>query len=187
MDTKTVTHTNSAPAPTPHPSPILLGTGPWIGDMWLGEMRHDAGLSIRQILCLSACSQITSLERLTKTEKEFCFLPFWLLQSPRSQPRSASGPCCRFSWHYLPPMAVAGYRNKFLSTPGVVSVFIFYVKLSQREAERHLRLKQFMVRATRLANPDRYAMLELLCSISFTTEQQLSIPGGLKPGDETVF
>lgn len=77
-------------------------------------MRHDAGLSVRQILCLSACLQITSLERLTKTEKEFCFLPFWSPQSPCSQPRSASGHCCLFFWHYLSLMAVAGCRNKFL-------------------------------------------------------------------------
>ncbi|KAI4800417.1 hypothetical protein KUCAC02_013246 [Chaenocephalus aceratus] len=62
--------------PPPPPPPILLGTGPRIGDMWLGEMRHDAGLrSLRQIWCPSACLQITSLERLTKTEKDFCFPP----------------------------------------------------------------------------------------------------------------
>lgn len=56
-------------------------TGPWVEDMWPGEMRHNAGLSLWQI-CLSACLKITSLERLTETDKkEFCF-PLWLQHSP---------------------------------------------------------------------------------------------------------
>ncbi|KAK5880908.1 hypothetical protein CesoFtcFv8_021768 [Champsocephalus esox] len=68
------THTNSAC------SPILLGTGPRIGDMWLGEMRHDAGLrSLRQIWCPSACLQITSLERLTAIALLPAPLGFWPL------------------------------------------------------------------------------------------------------------
>lgn len=96
--------------PTLPPPFTLLSAGPWIGDMWLGKMRHDAGLSLRQILCLSACLRITSLERLTKTEKEFCFPPLWLQQSPCSQFPSATGHCCLFSWHFLPLMARVGYR-----------------------------------------------------------------------------
>lgn len=71
------THTNTqthkfvdrltAPAPTtPHP----------VG-RWPMDRGHVAGRNAsRQILCLSACLQITSLECLTKTEKEFCFPPF---------------------------------------------------------------------------------------------------------------
>lgn len=45
-----------SPAPTTPPTTILLGAGPWIGDMWLGEMRHNAGLSLdRSCACLLAC------------------------------------------------------------------------------------------------------------------------------------
>lgn len=110
--TNTETHTNSWTGLQPPPSPphILLGAGPWIGDMWLGEMRHDAGLSLWQILCLSACLQITSLERLTKTEKEFCFPPFWLQQSPCPQLPSASGHCYPRAWYFSSLMAVVGCR-----------------------------------------------------------------------------
>lgn len=142
-------------APTT-PPPILLGTGPWIGDMWLGKMRHDAGLSVRQILCLSACLQITSLERLTKTEKEFCFLPFWSPQSACSQPRSASGHCCLFFWHYLSFMAVAGCRNKFLFYSWCCFCVYFLQKIYQRAAEVCRCLNHFTVYPSALATPDKY-------------------------------
>lgn len=69
------------------------------------------GSCFRQILWLSACLQITSLERFTKTEKEFCFPPFWLQQSLSFQLPSASGHCCLFSWHFLSLMTVVGYRG----------------------------------------------------------------------------
>lgn len=143
-------------------------------------MRHDAGLSIRQILCLSACLQITSLERLTKTEKEFCFLPFWSPQSPCSQPRSASGHCCLFFWHYLSLMAVAGCRNKFL----------FY----QRAAEVCRCLNHFTVYPSALATPDKYVRIVtphqcffVLWNIGVHSWTAALVLGGLKPGDQTVF
>lgn len=58
------------------PLPFLLDAGPQIGDMWLGQMRHDVGLSLWQILRLSACLKIVGAERLKKkkkSKKEFCF------------------------------------------------------------------------------------------------------------------
>lgn len=45
-------HTNQWTALTPPPTPSCWGAGPWIGDMWLGEMRHDAGLPLWQIWLL---------------------------------------------------------------------------------------------------------------------------------------
>lgn len=59
------------------PLPFLLDAGPQIGDMWLGQMRHDVGLSFWwQISRLSACLKIVGAERVTKkkkSKKEFCF------------------------------------------------------------------------------------------------------------------
>lgn len=84
------------------PPPILLGAGPWIGDMWQGQMRHEAGLSLRQILCLTACLpvKLPGWNDSQKQRRSFVFCPSDCSNRPPSQLPSASGNCCLSSWHF---------------------------------------------------------------------------------------
>lgn len=94
--------------------------GPWVEDMWPVEMHHNAGLSLSQIFCLSACLKITSLERLTETEmKEFCF-PLRLQRSPSalSSPQLPDAVAlCAVRWHHSP---FVSRKSEHLASPSFV-------------------------------------------------------------------
>lgn len=122
-------------------------------------MRHDTGLSLRQILCLSACLQITSLECLTETEKEFCFPPFWLQQSPCSQLPSASGHCCFLLLAFLISYGRSWWRNLFFSLLFVLFLLQFLddiLTIFPRETQQRVFLcSHLLYMCSRLINTFR--------------------------------
>lgn len=110
---------------------VLPGAGPENGDMWLAFASWFFGLRW-QILCLSACLQMTSLEQLTKTEEEYYFAQRRPEQSPcMLLDLLSSSPLCSRLLGQLPFMI----SDFFFCTPS----FGFVVSMSRSSWENQRR------------------------------------------------